>query len=251
MKERNPIWNSVGLLIGVVIAILAIVRGRWQLPLLNLAVSVWALWIVYSLGVLTWKGKAGFKRHGKKSAGIDRAMAEMVLRHVNYRITDRLKAACPDARWEWMMRDPALFVVQGGTGRIRVYGVPEYDYADITVDQGGKLSCSFITMTPVESLAGRPEPPNRQEQDPQAWYDAHAEIILDQLTADMESRGNNSLLLKEDGSVVACFGEDEGETRQGILSRLPPKAQWNALAELIEQDGLSATVRDSCIAVTW
>ena len=116
MKERNPIWNSVGLLIGVLIAILAIVRGRWQLPLLILAVSVWALWVVYSLVVLPQKGKAGYKRHGKKTADIDRTMAEMVLRHVNYRITDRLKTAYPNARWEWLMRDPALFVVQGGTG---------------------------------------------------------------------------------------------------------------------------------------
>ncbi len=251
MKERNPIWNSVGLLIGVLIAILAIVRGRWQLPLLILAVSVWALWVVYSLVVLPRKGKAGYKRHGKKTADIDRTMAEMVLRHVNYRITDRLKTAYPNARWEWLMRDPALFVVQGGTGRIRVYGVPKYDYADITVDQSGKLSCSFISMTPVERLAEQSEPPNRQEQDPQAWYDVHAEKILEQLTSDLNSRGNNSLLLKEDGSVIACYGEDEGETRKGVLSRLPPKANWGALAELIEQDGLTATVRDSCIAVTW
>ena len=153
MKERNPIWNSVGLLIGVLIAILAIVRGRWQLPLLILAVSVWALLVVYSLVVLPRKGKAGYKRHGKKTADIDRTMAEMVLRHVNYRITDRLKTAYPNARWEWLMRDPALFVVQGGTGRIRVYGVPKYDYADITVDQSGKLPCFSIRYSPMAIAA--------------------------------------------------------------------------------------------------
>ena len=249
MKERNPIWSGVGVLVGVIVAILAIVRGRWQFPLLAFAVALWALWVVYSLTDLTRKGNTGFKRRGKKSSGIDRAMAEMVLRHVNYRITDRLKAAYPNARWEWMMRDPALFVVQGGTGRIRVYGVPEYDYADITVDQCGKLSCSFITMTPVDRPAE--QPPNRQEQDPQAWYDDHAEKILEQLVSDLDSRGNNSLLLKEDGSVVACCDENESETRKGILSRLPPKDHWDELAELIEQDGLTATVQDSCIAVTW
>ena len=35
------------------------------------------------------------------------------------------RSASLDARWEWMMRDPALFVAQGGTGRIRVTGIPD------------------------------------------------------------------------------------------------------------------------------
>lgn len=60
------------------------------------------------------------------------------------------------------MRNPVLFVAQGGTGRIRVYGVPAYDFADVTVDQSGKLSCSLVKLASAESAANRPTPPNQQ-----------------------------------------------------------------------------------------
>ena len=34
MKKESPFWSSISLLIGIVIAILALVRGRMLLPLL-------------------------------------------------------------------------------------------------------------------------------------------------------------------------------------------------------------------------
>ena len=34
----------------------------------------------------------------------------------------------PNVRWEWTMANPALFVAQGGIGRIRVYGIQDFDY---------------------------------------------------------------------------------------------------------------------------
>ena len=40
MKQKKTIGSSIGLLIGVVIAILAFVRGVWQLPLLIGAFAV-------------------------------------------------------------------------------------------------------------------------------------------------------------------------------------------------------------------
>ncbi len=34
MKKESPLWSSISLLIGIVIAILALIRGRMLLPLL-------------------------------------------------------------------------------------------------------------------------------------------------------------------------------------------------------------------------
>ena len=41
MKRSNPLWGSVSVLIGVVIAILALVRGAWLVPLLLLTFTAW------------------------------------------------------------------------------------------------------------------------------------------------------------------------------------------------------------------
>ena len=45
MKRSSPLWGSVSVLIGVVIAILALVRGAWLVPLLLLTFTAWGLWV--------------------------------------------------------------------------------------------------------------------------------------------------------------------------------------------------------------
>lgn len=44
MKKESPLRSSISLLIGIVIAILALVRGRMLLPLLLAVFAVWLLW---------------------------------------------------------------------------------------------------------------------------------------------------------------------------------------------------------------
>ena len=145
MKQKKTIGGSIGLLIGVVILILALVRGPWQLPLLIGTFAMWGLWLLFALLLpsrrTAWKQK-------NQAGNFNRQLAQTLLHHVNYRVSTCLKAGYPNARWEWMMRNPALFVAHGGTGRIRVYGVPDYEFADVTVDQNGKLSCFRFNQLP-------------------------------------------------------------------------------------------------------
>ena len=44
MKKESPFWSSISLLIGIVIAILALIRGRMLLPLLLAVFALWLLW---------------------------------------------------------------------------------------------------------------------------------------------------------------------------------------------------------------
>lgn len=148
------------------------------------------------------------------------------------------------------MRDPALFVAQGGTGRIRVFGIPDYEYADVTVDQSGKLSCALVKMVSVQETKQAPAP-NEQKPDHEVWYEKQGRDTLGKLVADLDSRGHNALTVHEDGSISICPKADGKEVKQGTLPGFPAKALWPKLAELLKQDGLAATVQDSGIAVTW
>jgi len=250
MKSKKTIWGSIGILAGAVIAILALVRGMWQLPLLIGTFAVWGLWLLWTQ-VFPFRRTMQTRRQKAQAESFNRTLAQTLLCHVNYRVSDCLKAGYPDARWEWTMRDPALFVAQGGTGRIRVYGVTDYDFADVTVDQDGKLSCSLVKLAPVEKMVEKPVPPNQQPFDPRDWYDANARQTLGHLVADLASRGHSSLSLKEDGSICICPKGDGGEVAQGMLADFPAKDCWDRLAKILEQEGLAATVQDTCIAVTW
>ena len=111
MKQKISLASSTSILIGAVIAILALLRGPVQTVLL-------------------------LRAEKQQNAFSGKNLAGLLLCHVNYRVSDYLKRAYPDARWEWMMPDPVLFIVQGGIGRIRVYGVPDYEYLDHLRDSG-------------------------------------------------------------------------------------------------------------------
>ena len=245
MKQKKTIGGSIGLLIGVVIAILALVRGTWQVPLLIGTFAVWGLWLLW-----TQVFPRRTARKPQQAETFNRQLAQTLLRHVNYRVSDCLKAVYPDARWEWMMRDPALFVAQGGTGRIRVFGIKDYEYADVTVDQSGRLSCSLVKMVSVQETK-QASAPNEQKPDHEAWYEAQGRDALGKLVADLDSRGHNALTVQEDGSICICPKADGKEVKQGVLSGFPAKALWPELVKLLEQDGLAAAVQNDCIAVTW
>ena len=60
MKRSNPLWGSVSVLIGVVIAILALVRGAWLVPLLLLTFTAWGLWVVMFQLQPAWDSIRGY-----------------------------------------------------------------------------------------------------------------------------------------------------------------------------------------------
>lgn len=250
MKNKTTIWSSISLLVGVVIAILALVRGALLLPLLIGTFAVWGLWFLWTQ-VLPFRRAIQLQRQKEQAEHFNRRLAQTLLHHVNYRVSACLKGNYPDARWEWMMHDPALFVAQGGTGRIRVYGITDYDFADVTVEQSGKLSCALVKLAPVQETEEKPAPPNQQPPDPQIWYEQHGRQTLEHLVADLDSRGHSSLSLKEGGIICICPKADGSEVKQATLTDFPDKGCWPKLAEILEQDGLAATVQDDCIAVTW
>lgn len=77
-----------------------------------------------------------------------------------------LHAAYPNARWEWLADKPSRFAVEGGTARIRVYGIPDFDYADVKLDQKANLDCSLVKLSPLVTGASDTQPPNRQPVNP-------------------------------------------------------------------------------------
>ena len=62
MKRSSPLWGSVSVLIGVVIAILALVRGAWLVPLLLLVFTAWGLWVVMFQLQPAWDSIHGYQR---------------------------------------------------------------------------------------------------------------------------------------------------------------------------------------------
>lgn len=255
MKKNATLWNSIPILIAAVIAVVAFTRGTRSTVLLILVFALWGLWAIWTQ-VLPARRRAHVRQQTEQTAAPDQTLLQTLLHHVNYRVSGCLKSAYPEAHWEWTMRDPASFVATGGTGRIRVYGIPDYSYADVTLDRNGKLSCSLIQVAPINGASEKPAEkpaaaPDQEPQDPCIWYEIHGRAVLESLVADLASRGHHSLTLKEDGNICIRPVDGGTETAQGAFATFPEKVYWPRLVEVLKQNGLAATAKDTGIVVAW
>ena len=239
MKKESPLWSSISLLIGIVIAILALIRGRMLLPLLLAVFALWLLWWLLTQALPLWRNNRAYRAK------------EALLCHVNYRITAMLHAAYPNARWEWLADKPSRFAVEGGTARIRVYGIPDFDYADVTLDQKANLDCSLVKLSPLVAGASDTQPPNRQPVNPRIWFETRGRAVLEALVTDLNSRGHSSLTVQENGEVFVQAKENEAEPAKETFLDFPEKVYWPQLVKVLEEEGYAADARDADILVSW
>ncbi len=166
MKSDKALWGSISILVGAVIAILALIRGAWQTWLLIGVFFLWGLWII---AVLLRPCMQQAKRRRMREQLTKKRLAEgitgsqpfdlpamespemelLLLRHVNHRISAYLRAVYPDVRWEWCEKRPEKLVLAGGTGRIRLYGIPDFDHADVCMDQSAGITCNMLKIVPL------------------------------------------------------------------------------------------------------
>ena len=255
MNQKISLGSSLSILIGVIVAILALLRGPAQTVLLLVTFALWGFWVVFALLRPAWRTNRAYRSREERTAREQEAFSGMnlpgtLLCHVNYRISDYLRGAYPNARWEWTMNDPALFIAHGGTGRIRLYGVPDYEYADVTLDQKGSLSCSLVKIVPVQG-SDQDTPSGPPSPDFSVWFELEGRDVLETLIADLHSRGHSSLTLNEDGSISVQQSADGRKTTKHAFATFPEKVYWPRLADTLAQEGLSADVQDSGIVVSW
>lgn len=268
MKSEKALKGSTGILIGVVIAILALVRGPWQTGLLVTVFSLWGLWVILLLLIPQMKQakkrrKQQLRRlqiHGLqkeierqeqrlKRPSPDPATMELMLRHVNHRISSYLHALYPKATWEWCEKAPAELVCVGGTGRIRLFGVPEYDHGDVHIDTHANIHCDLVKIVPLSQETGGGAPENREPVDPQVWFELQGRKTLEEMIADLNSKGHSGLLIRENGDITVR--QDEKENVIANLPGFPEKVYWDRLVQVLEGNGLSARKAADGVHISW
>ncbi|MDD4509346.1 MAG: hypothetical protein PHY23_00275 [Oscillospiraceae bacterium] len=270
MKKKKSLWSGVSLLIVAVLAIMAFFRNdRLQVWLLAASFIVWALWalLAFLLPALheQKQEKLREERRRKREAEAKRINAftvpditdpvgPVLLRHVNFRVSAYLKSAYPDATWEWCEEEPEKIIARGGVGRIRLFGISDFNYADVLFDQQANINCSLMKVVPMaelhsESAALVTVPQPRSPVDPQVWYEVKGRKVLEELIVDLNSRGHSSLTIKDNGDV--CIQQGDTEKPQTAVENLPEKVYWPRLAKVFEREGLAANVKDDGIILSW
>lgn len=150
-NDKGLLSGSITILIGAVIAIMALVRGPWQAWLLIGVFTLWGLWVVLIL-LLPYMQQAKRRRQRQQrerrlhAEGIAQSTFQvpeleepvsddLLLRYANHRILAYLRSSYSDACFEWCEKRPAELISTNGTGRIRLHNVDGFDHADITFGQ--------------------------------------------------------------------------------------------------------------------
>lgn len=265
MKPYKALWGSVSVLVGAVLAVYAFVPKSWQTWVFLVVFAVWVIWIL-SVLVLPrvrkqyrlyrdWNRRLSGNAHLRTcSEGIEPQVETVLVRQVNYRISAYLRSVYPDAKWEWKTASPARLILHGGVGRIRLYGVPDYNYAEVTLDPQGGIQCALIRLDPFPAgnraeEAEHTDSAGDEPLNPQVWFEQQGRKVLESVIPDLISRGYTSLTMNEDGSIEV-EDEQDGKATQAFSS-FPRRVHWTELVRVLEGAGYAAAVDGDAITMTW
>lgn len=267
--KQNYFKNGFSCLLVAVLTIVALIRGPQQIWFLICTFSLFAL---YMVSVLIYKNMRGIKAwylHNKiknqqrisendnscdenfyeadEDETDDSSNSTLLLRHVNHRISAYLKSAYPDITWEWITKNPEELAANGGTGRIHLYGITDYNYAEISFDKMARIDCSMLRIVPLTNLDNISKDPVKHNDpvDPEVWYDIVGKAVLESCIADLNSKGHANLFIKQNGEIHI---EDIVHEN---LKNFPNKSCWEGLVKVLEKEGLSAFIAGEEIKISW
>lgn len=279
MRRKKSLWSGVSILIVAVLAITAFIRGNAQVWLLAIAFTLWSVWACFYYLIPYIKEelhRREARRIRKKCEQQDAKRPSftipevsdpinlVLLRHVNYRISAYLQSVYPDATWEWREEFPERIVAKGGTGRIKLFGVEGFNFADVTFDQNAGIDCALVNVVPMAQRTTSEAPvakatdtaeetvtaPKQQNPvDPQVWYEVQGRKVLEALITDLHSRGYNSLTIRENGDIA--IKQADSEKVRTAFESVPEKTYWARLCKVFEREGMAANITDGGILLTW
>lgn len=279
MRRKKSLWSGVSILIVAVLAITAFIRGNAQVWLLAIAFTLWSVWacLYYLVPYIKEElHRREARRIRKKCEQQDAKRPSftipeisdpinlVLLRHVNYRISAYLQSVYPDATWEWREEFPERIVAKGGTGRIKLFGVEGFNFADVTFDQNAGIDCALVNVVPMAQRTTSEAPvakatdtaeetvtaPKKQNPvDPQVWYEVQGRKVLEALITDLHSRGYNSLTIRENGDIA--IKQADSEKVRTAFESVPEKTYWARLCKVFEREGMAANITDGGILLTW
>ena len=86
MKRTNPLWGSISILTGVVIAILSLLKGTWATAALIVTFALWGLWLIRTQLLPTWSANRMYRRRERqREFDSDVGARVVLLRHVKDR----------------------------------------------------------------------------------------------------------------------------------------------------------------------
>ena len=199
------------------------------------------------------------KKQKKEAPFFD--MEKLLIRQISYQVTDKIKAAFPDASWEYTRPVKAESLLNCDIIRIRTFHTGDYNFADVSLDRYGHLKLFMMTITDFTPLPGQknpdhpetdgPEPPAEPpvHVDPESWYSLIGKPLLTELIGDLQARGHQKLFINEAGEIF-IYANNSPEIKD-TFQHFPPRDYWAALTEIFHRDELKAKETGNTLELSW
>lgn len=193
----------------------------------------------------------------KESQSTSPADRDLVLiRQVNYRITEVLRQTYPMISWLWMKRPTPEQLVSGGTWRIQVSHTDPFNYAEVSMTASGRLSVTMLQATPLDEA--QPDQTLTEDLQPgdildrvdvQEWFSKTGEEFLIAMIDELNVQGHKKLLVRDNGEVLVRVNNEDKvvETIQG----LPPRMTWDDFCKLLKEDDIMAKIQPEGLSMSW
>lgn len=180
-----------------------------------------------------------------------------LIRQVNYRITEQLKASYPMVSWLWLKRPEVTELCQGGRFRIRTTNTDPFNFGEVELSSEGRLTITMLQAIPLKDaaemeLAAKDDLAQEdllERMDVKAWYQAQGESILCQMIDDLNTQGHKHLLIKDNGDVVVEIAGKEESVE--LLKDFPPRMVWEDFCQLLKEDEITASIQTEGLLLTW
>lgn len=180
-----------------------------------------------------------------------------LIRQVNYRITEQLKASYPMVTWLWINRPAAEELCKGGVFRIRTANTDPFNFGEVELSASGRLKITMlqaISLKEAVDTVMEEQDDLKQEEllervDVKAWYRSKGEDVICEMIDDLNTQGHKKLLIKEDGQVVIHAAGKEQPVEQ--IRDFPPRMVWDDFCQLLRDDEITATVQADGLLLSW
>ena len=245
--------------------------GIFRKPILQwIALGTAGIWLIAELALIS--GRRSIKRKKAfvlslsepvKTPAIEASVVEpddqelFLLRQINYRITEQLKATYPMVSWLWHPRPVVEDLCRGGTWRISLSNAEPFNYGEVEITRLGKISITMLQAVALgESIPGAVEAEDLTESellertDIKAWYLDEGEALLSQIIDDLNTQGHREILVKEDGSVCIKTSNADQVIVDSVMN-FPPRKTWTEFCQLLTEDEITASVKPEGLRLAW
>ena len=188
-------------------------------------------------------------------------METLLIRQISYQVTDKIKAAYPEASWEYTRPIKAASLLNCDIIRIRTFHTGDYNFADVSLDRYGHLKLFMMTITDFTPLPGQKNPSHPKTDnpenpaeppvhvDPESWYSLIGKPLLTELIGDLQARGHQKLYINEAGEIF-IYANNTPEIKD-TFQHFPPRDYWAALTDIFTRDELKAKETENTLELSW